>query len=325
VRPFSGVARVSCRGYSLGLQRAVTDLAADVSFAAAVCKVREHYGVEVSESAARALTERHGAAMQEGAEVRARMPAGGVRQMIAEMDGSLAPVVEVKEGTGDGRKRRAVGWREAKLCLARAAGCAQSRYGATLGGVGEAGRLWRSAAISAGAGRRTAVHCLGDGAKWIVTQAAAQFGTQATYLLDFYHVSEYLAAAGQAISGGDAGAWLRRQQERLKANQAQAVLAELGAHEEAAEVADAEAPVRRCARYIGERLNYSDYQGALSAGLPIGSGEIESGHRSVVQARLKLSGAWWREENAEKMLALRTCRANQEWQAYWKQARQAPA
>lgn len=40
-----------------------------------------------------------------------------------------------------------------------------------------------------------------------------------------------------------------------------------------------------------------------------GMGEVESGHRSVIQARLKLSGAWWKEETAESMLALRTLRA----------------
>jgi hypothetical protein len=45
----------------------------------------------------------------------------------------------------------------------------------------------------------------------------------------------------------------------------------------------------------------------------------------VVQARLKKSGAWWKTENAEKMLSLRVCRANGEWSSYWQQIRQAAA
>jgi hypothetical protein len=49
----------------------------------------------------------------------------------------------------------------------------------------------------------------------------------------------------------------------------------------------------------------------------LGSGEIESGHRHVVQQRLKLAGSWWKESNAEKMLGLRVARANQLWQRYW--------
>jgi hypothetical protein len=68
-----------------------------------------------------------------------------------------------------------------------------------------------------------------------------------------------------------------------------------------------------------------DYERALREGLPIGSGEIEGGHRWVVQARLKKSGAWWLKENAEKMLGLRVCRANGEWKSYWQQVRQAHA
>lgn len=325
MRPFPSTARVHCQGYSLGLQRVITDLAADCSFAAAVSKVREHYGIEVGQSAVRSITEGHGAAMQAESAVPARMPPGGVRQMVAEMDGSFIPTVEIKGGEGDKRKRRTLSWREARLCLAQVAGSAQNRYGATLGSPEQAGRLWRSVAIGAGAGRNTRLHCVGDGARWIATQARVQFAGQATYLVDFYHVSEYLAAAGQAITRSAATEWLHRQQANLKAGRVVAVLSELAAHREAAEVAEAEAAVRRCERYLKERVEYLDYKGARAAGLPIGSGEIESGHRTVVQARLKLSGAWWKADNAEKMLALRTCRANQEWESYWKQQRQAQA
>jgi len=57
---------------------------------------------------------------------------------------------------------------------------------------------------------------------------------------------------------------------------------------------------------------------AIDANLPIGSGEIESAHRYVIQDRLKIPGAWWKENNAAKMLALKTLRANNEWEDYWK-------
>ncbi|RLB22044.1 MAG: ISKra4 family transposase, partial [Deltaproteobacteria bacterium] len=59
------------------------------------------------------------------------------------------------------------------------------------------------------------------------------------------------------------------------------------------------------------------YKGALEAGLPIGSGEIESAHRYVTQERLKIAGAWWKEANAQNMLGLRTLRANNKWDQYW--------
>ena len=61
------------------------------------------------------------------------------------------------------------------------------------------------------------------------------------------------------------------------------------------------------------------------AELPIGSGEVESAHRYVIQDRLKRAGAWWKLKNAKHMLALRVSRANQEWDRYWQSRRQQAA
>jgi hypothetical protein len=69
--------------------------------------------------------------------------------------------------------------------------------------------------------------------------------------------------------------------------------------------------------YIRNRPEQFDYPGALQAGPPIGSGRNESAHRYVIQERLKLSGAWWKINNVDKMLALRVTRANGNWEKYW--------
>jgi hypothetical protein len=50
--------------------------------------------------------------------------------------------------------------------------------------------------------------------------------------------------------------------------------------------------------------------------VPIASGEMESGHRHVIQHRLNISGGWWTEKNMESMLQLRTARANGRWDIY---------
>lgn len=325
MRPFASTAQVKCRGYSLGLERVLADFGADLAFAQVPVKVREHYGIEVSVSAVREVSERHGAALQRDVAVVPRLPARGLRRAIAEMDGSMIPVVQIAEGVGDGRRRRQVCWQEARLCLAGVPDSQQRFYGATLGSVEQAGREWKAAAVRAGVGLSTHVHCVSDGAAWIINQAQQQFGSQATYVVDFYHVSEYLAAAAKAVAPAAQASWLRRQQECLKANQVELVLAQLAPVAEPASVASSEAPVRACVRYLQNHIEHLDYQTALSEGLPIGSGEIESGHRTVIQARLKISGAWWRVENAAKLLALRVARANGEWESYWKQQRQAHA
>lgn len=325
MRPLAITARIRSRSASLGLQRALTDFGADTSFAAAAQKVREHYRIEVPVSLLRSSTLRHAEAMKLEPEVSARLPAGGVRQLLTEIDGTLLPVVEIGTAPADKRKQRLCKWQEARLCLAGQVGSCQRRYAATLGGVEQAGQHWKACVAQAGAGRQTRLHCVADGALWIERQVQAQFGAQATLVVDFYHLSEYLGAAGEAIAGAGARQWLWQQQERMKANRQSEVLAELAAHREAESVAELEAPVRRCERYIRARSQSLDYAGAIARGLPVGSGEIESGNRSVLQARLKLSGAWWRVENAEKMLALRVTRANGEWQSYWQHLRQAHA
>ena len=88
-------------------------------------------------------------------------------------------------------------------------------------------------------------------------------------------------------------------------------------HLEGVDVDDSEAPVRQCHRYLSHRLEQLNYQSALMRDLPIGSGEIESAHRYIVQQRLKRPGALWHAANADHLLALRLNRANRQWDAYW--------
>ena len=111
----------------------------------------------------------------------------------------------------------------------------------------------------------------------------------------------------------------------MKESKAPEVLRALEPYLEPACRADDKSPVRRCFRYLGNRLDQLDYQSAIAAGLPISSGEIESSHRHAIQERLKISGAWWKAENADDMLALRTLRANEGWQGYWDQKDQQAA
>ena len=89
---------MKCRGYSEALQRALTDFGADDAFARAAAKLKEHYGIEVAVSAIRGFSEEHGAAMlsQEKQKSDWRDPAG-VPVLIAEMDGSMLPVVKLRE------------------------------------------------------------------------------------------------------------------------------------------------------------------------------------------------------------------------------------
>jgi hypothetical protein len=299
----------------------MADFGADTAFAGAAQKLQEHYGIRVPISAVRAITQDHGARLLESTPPAPALPERpGVPQLIVELDGSLIPVVETGEPAEDGadrRQTRQVAWQEARLCLAHEPGSVTPIFGGTLGSVDDAGAELLGCAVRAGAGTATQVHGVGDGAPWIPEQVERCFGTQATYLVDFAHLCEYLGGAAEPVAGPEKAAWLATQKARLKANQWPAVLQTLAPWVEPDRVADERAPVRRCHRYIANRPTFLDYQGALAAGLPIGSGEVESAHRYVIQARLKIAGAWWKLANAQKMLALRVVRANGDWARSW--------
>lgn len=330
-RPLCELAGVVSRGCSRRLQRVLSDFGADESFHQAPAKVQEHYGVEVPVERVRQVTEQHG--RQAGEFLRRREASASPKDCIVlQSDGSMLPVVENAgsqvidrssknndERVGDKRKEKTLRYRECRLSLAFEAGSRTRYYGGTLGPVAESGEQLRKCADQVGWDTHTRLHAVGDGAPWIAEQVEAQFGAQGRYLVDYYHVCEYLAAAAPVCAPDDTDGWLAEQQGRLKANQWRPVLTALLPHREPRAVPDADAPVRVCYRYLRNRTHQLDYQGALEQGLPIGSGEIESAHRYVVQRRMKIAGAWWKEDNAQAMLALRICRFNGWWDEYWQQ------
>jgi hypothetical protein len=193
----------------------------------------------------------------------------------------------------------------------------QTTFAATFGSVQEIGRRWGHAAKQAGRALHSHLHTVCDGAEWIALQTREVFGADATLLTDFFHVSEYLAAAASTCRPHQPEPWRRTQQRRLKTGAVQKVIVALDASREPPETTEENAPVRAAHRYLSNRLDTLDYATALAAGLPIGSGLIESAHKHVLQARLKLPGAAWLPANAETIAQLRVLRSNDQWAQLW--------
>jgi hypothetical protein len=313
VRAFCERAQISQRGYSLPLQRAMVDFGADDSFQEATKKVREHYGVEIPLAAARQHTLAHAKAI--GAVQHQSAPVA--KMIITGMDGSMVPIVESGSGE-DKRKNKTLLWKQANLCCARAKDAVECVYGATMASVKMAGLIWREVALGAGLSSTSSVHAVADGADPIFNAFSEQFAAweqKAKFTVDYYHVDEHLSEAAESIAPTNKKQWLHKQHGLLLNNNIAEVLKTLETH---LEPLDKEpAPVRGTHHYIHKRKEHMDYAGARAAGLPIGSGEIESGHRHVIQQRLKIAGAWWAIQNAEPMLQLRSTRANKDWDQYW--------
>jgi hypothetical protein len=318
LRPLPQRLGVTSRGRSKRLQRALTDFGSEQSFARASASVLEHYGFEMGASAVRATTlgqaQRGREQLQEqyGQSFRV-LPAVGADCVIAQADGTMICTVEPAPRKAKHPRQ----WKEMRLVAAQAQGSTTTVYGATFGSVAEAGQRWGHCARQAGWGSNSHIHAMGDGADWIQLQSQEVFGLQATFLCDFFHVSEYLGDAAKRCRPAQPDIWRRTQQKRLRRGAVDKVIEALEQHLEPDDTPEEEALVRNGHRYLTNRRDCLDYPGALKLGLPIGSGIIEGANRHVLQGRLKRGGAAWLHDHADRIGHLRVLRANNQWLSLW--------
>ena len=318
LRPLPQRLGVSARGRSRRLERVLTDFGCEQAFGRAAQSVREHYGFEIGASAVRASTLKHSQRARQKLEGQYKqpfrvLPAKGEKHVIAQADGTM--ICTVAPGPRKGKRPR--DWQEMRLVAAQAKDRTTTVYGVTFGSVQEAGQRWGHCTRQAGWGLNSQIQAMGDGAEWIRLQSQEVFGTQATFLCDFFHVSEYLGAAAPICRPRQPDSWRRTQQQRLRRGALQKVITALGQHLEPVGTPEELAPVRNGHRYLSNRSDCLDYPRALKLGLPIGSGMIESGHRHVLQARLKKAGAAWLHDHADQIAHLRVLRANDQWESLW--------
>ncbi|MDP6736542.1 MAG: UPF0236 family protein [Nitrospinaceae bacterium] len=318
---------VSSRSCSVPLQRAVCDFGMEASFEQAGKRVKEHYGFTLPVSAVASVTREHAraiAAKQEAREGAHILPGKGAATVVAEADGSFLRIVSTDDTKTDRRKTREVQYREARLCAACAKGSQSIYYDATFSDVRNIAGLWSFTAKDAGMAMHSKVHIVADGADWIHAEGSSAFGHRGSFLIDLYHVLEYLHEAAPACSRNPQR-WLNTQKKRLKNGHSKKVIAELKKHIEPDASPDTESPVRCAWRYLNNRRDCLAYDEAITQDLPLGSGLIESGNKHVLQARLKIPGASWNLETAENFAKTRAVRANGQWNSYWDSIRKQAA
>lgn len=342
--------------WSLPVQEAAVDLASDESCQKAVAKLERHHpGVEMGRSTALRLLHEHGeharefvaeklaaavaAAAQEG-----RAP--GVVELEVEYDGGMIPVATLEaipllEGQEPERtpvrnlpkRHKECRWEEAKLGVVQVPGQVEGRLYSVrpTGEVNEAFDDLLALACMKGWSEQTRVRGLADGARHIRPRMEDVFhASPFKFILDRPHAKEHLHAAGTALErlGGAAAAeWAEHALDRLERDAAVEVVTELRAaaaqhrHDELRREADSVDALRLEADYFERNHDAVAYAEYRQQGWSTASSEVESGHRSVVQVRVKLSGTWWHPDNVPKILALRMVKANGWWQEYWEQQR----
>lgn len=291
----------------------MTDFGIEESFQIGVERMKEHHGVEVNVSSMRTITEYH-AGRASALFVEFPPSKNPSKQMVLEMDGEMIPLVEYKP-CKDRRKKKENLWAELRIGVVQNHGEASWKYAASFKTPDHLGDKMLGIMKKMGLNEKTDVHGVGDGARWIPEQGERIAGTKYKHLIDLFHLCDYFAGAVTAWSE-DAGQEVKRLKNLVEKGCGVKVLKELKRRQKKAKEHEG---LETCIKYIENRPGQFEYKAAKEKGLPIGSGKVESSHRSLIQKRLKKPGTWWLRENAEKMADLRTVRANGCWGLLWQQ------
>ena len=308
--------------FSLPAQEAVSLVCSELPFETGREMLGRLTGIEVSNSHAQHITDRHGQELERRAEIECEALFAGELEMLPEgrpdrlyvtLDGLKMPFRD--------------DWHETKI---------GALYDVRVGedGVDEPRRVsytsgaWES---SEPFGRRLyqeAAHrgiewaqeqvAIADGAEWIWNLVDEHF-PRAVQILDFYHATERLYAVGRAVYGDETDKvrkWAEANRERLWEGRLSDVFRSLRNLKPATE--EGRETVRTAIGYYQQNRCRMDYPAYRARGYHVGSGVVEAACKTVAAARCKRSGMRWSKEGAQSVLALRSQRLNGRWDNYWK-------
>lgn len=135
-----------------------------------------------------------------------------------------------------------------------------------------------------------------DGALWIGQWLSKQY-PKATQILDYFHVCEKLA---EVAPYADTKQWFDQMKQylldgkQLEVRQSVVDLKRLPENEK-----------EKILTYLDNNARRMCYDQYRKKGLMIGSGPIESAHRTLLQTRMKRSGQRWSDQGCDKMVKLR--------------------
>lgn len=148
-------------------------------------------------------------------------------------------------------------------------------------------------------------------------------------ITDFYHASEYLAKASQAIfrknQEKDRVAWLEAHCHSLKHDN-HSVVEQLEELKEVRRIKKLSAANKEkldtTITYFtnqAHRMNYAEYR---EKNLPIGSGVTEAACKTTIKQRLCRSGMRWKNRGAAIVLALKCLDKSKRWEMFWNKINQ---
>ena len=159
----------------------------------------------------------------------------------------------------------------------------------------------------------------------ILTQAKSKSKWFKEYekLVDFYHTSEHLSQAAEALFGKKSAAaddWYHKWYDNLLAEDdaATGVVRSIEYYATQQQLPQSRVndlqQERTFFRHNQHRMTYADFR---RRGLPIGSGPVEAACKSIVKNRMCRSGMRWSHEGGQKILNLRVFVKADRWDSFW--------
>lgn len=265
-------------------------------------------GVQVGSTQIHRLTDSYGKAVEQSVNaVRTLTPLKQKEVLYAQADGSMLLT-------------REEGWKEVKLgrffksgdCIhagSKQGWISNSQYVAYLGSSKDFTKTMDDLIESYGKLDNRLIF-ISDGATWIKNWIEDAF-PHAISILDYYHACEHLHEFSKSFFKDKMAEqqWAAKQKELLLNSQSGEVIKNIKALSKN-KPQEAEKLIAYYEANL-ERMDYRNYK-QIGCGI-IGSGAIESAHRTVIQKRMKLSGQRWGKEGAQNMLNLRVINKNQQW------------
>ena len=187
------------------------------------------------------------------------------------------------------------------------------------------GRLMRREAARIKLTRAEVKYSVADGAGWILKQYNQQLPMLDENILDYYHLQEHVTETSHKLFGegtAESVAW-REKTTGVVWNQGSLVMLDrLGELLKTLRSPTKRQALKDLRKYVGSRVDMTDYPSFRAKGYDCGSGPTESVCGRLTQ-RLKGSGMRWDKSNAEGMMALASIYYSGQWDKYWKQLRKA--
>ena len=327
-KPLVDVMKIYHNGRSEPVERALADFGIEESFANAAIRFKEHYHYDIGPNAVDRSTKNTAHQAMDfidnkfsNADVASENTT--LEKMLLELDGceirtaELIPAEEKNELTPvhkNPKMAKRINWRDVRLGFARPLDSESKIFAGGLNSYPQVVGQMRSAAVLIGMTPKTEVVGVADGGIGLSEELKRHFPSM-QFVLDKSHFRDHLYETAEAlgIKRKNRSAWVNSRLQAVSNGHFDEVLTELEGEYE-------NNPNQRLKRLIGymkrfsNALGYSDFK---SKGYPIGSGEIESAHKSIPQKRLKIPGASWRADSINPMLSLRILRANGWWEDFW--------